>query len=51
MWRGGHGNRVGAKLTVGAQVVKAENMIYVGHCVIPLGKGLVPQCSVIRMGL
>ena len=23
-WRGGHGNRVGAKLTVEAQVVKAE---------------------------
>ena len=49
--RGGHGYRVGAKLTVEAQVVKAENTISVGHCVIPLGKGLVPHCSVVRMGL
>ena len=38
------------KLTVEAQVVKAENTISVGHCVIPLGKGLVPHCSVVRMG-
>ena len=50
-WRDGHGNRVGAKLTVEAQVVKAENTISVGHCVIPLGKGLVPHCSVVWMGL
>ena len=50
-WRGGHGNQVGAKLTVEAQVVKAENTISVGHCVVPLGKGLVPHCSVVRMGL
>ena len=35
-WRGSHGNRVDAKLTVVAQVVKAESTIYVGHCVIPL---------------
>ena len=27
---------IGAKLTVEAQVMKAENMISVGHCVIPL---------------
>ena len=50
-WRGGHGNRVGAKLTVEAQVVKAETTISVGHCIIPFGKGLVPHCSVVRMGL
>ena len=39
------------KLIVEAQVVKVENTISVGHCVIPLGKGLVPHCSVVRMGL
>ena len=50
-WRGGYGNRVGAKLIVEAQVVKAESTISVGHCVIPVGKGLVPNCSVVRMGL
>ena len=50
-WCGGLGNRVGAKLTVEAQEVKAENTISVGHCVIPFGKGLVPHCSVVRMGL
>ena len=50
-WRGGHGNRVGTKLSVETQVVKAENTIFVGHCVIPLGKGIVPHCSVVWMGL
>ena len=38
------GNRVGAKLNVEAQEMKAENMIpvaSVGQCVISLGKGLV----------
>ena len=50
-WRSGHGNRVGANISVEAQVVKAENTISVGHCVIPLGKGLVPHCSVVRMRL
>ena len=35
-WRGGHGNQVGAKLTVEAQLVIAENTVSVGHCVIPL---------------
>ena len=49
--RGGHGNRVGAKLTVEARLVIAENTISVGHCVIPLSKGLVPHCSVVPMGL
>ena len=29
----------------------AENMISVGQCVIPLGKGLVHHCSVVWMGL
>ena len=29
------------KLTLEAQVVKAECMISVGHCVIPLSKDLV----------
>ena len=43
--------RVGAKLTVKAQLVIAENTISVGHCVIPLSKGLVPHCSVVRWGL
>ena len=50
-WRGGHGNWVDAKLTVETQEVKAENAISGGRCVIPLGKGLVPNCSVVRMGL
>ena len=44
-WRGGHGKRGGTKVVVEAQKVKAENTISVGHCVIPLGKGLVPHCS------
>ena len=46
-WCGGHGKRVGAKLTIEAQLVIAENMISVGHCVITLSKGLVPHCSVV----
>ena len=50
-WRGGHGNRDRAKLTVEAQLVIKENMTSVGHCVIPLCKGFVPHCSVVRMGL
>ena len=36
---------------VEAQVVKAEDTISVGHCVIPLDKGLVLHCSVVWMGL
>ena len=44
--RDDHDNRVGAKLTVEAQLVIAENMSVV-HCVIPLGKGLVPNCSIV----
>ena len=39
-WRGGHGNRVGTKITIEAQKVIAENTISVEHCVIPLRKGL-----------
>ena len=50
-WRGSHGNRIGVKLTMEAQEVKAENTISVGHCVIILGKEIVPDCSVVRMGL
>ena len=42
---------IGAKLTMGAQLMIAENTISVGHCVIPLSKGLVPNCSVLQMGL
>ena len=45
--RPGHLN----KLSVEAQLVIAENTISVGQCVIPLSKGLVPHCSVVRMGL
>ena len=33
-----------------AQLVIAENMISIGHCVIPLGKELVHHCSVVQMG-
>ena len=39
------------KLTVVAQEVTAENIISVGRCVIPLSKGFVPHCSVIRVGI
>ena len=48
-WRGGHGNRVGAKLTAEAQKMNTENTISISHCVIPLGKGFLPPCSVVSM--
>ena len=38
-------NGVGAKHTVDAQFVIAENMISVGHWVIPSSRGLLPHCS------
>ena len=51
LWCGGHGYQIGAKLTVKAPLVIAENTISVGHCVISLTKELVPQISVIRKRL
>ena len=47
--RGGQCNQVGAKLTVEAQLVIAENTISVGQCVIPLSKGFVSHSSVVWM--
>ena len=35
------------KLTVEAQLVKAENTFSVDYCIITLGNGLIPHCLAI----